>query len=338
MKSPSNARGSSRAACALLAGFALALCPALAFAQSTDDLALRRITLDRARTASEAGRLEEALELAQRALEIQSTPSVRMFLAVQQVALRRYADASLSAQGCVYEAEAAPQLANREAILEECRRIVVTSRGFTGSLLLRLPAPAPAGMVVRVNGVARTGAQLRLPVPVDAGTVAVEAVADGGLSFRSEVRVTVAETVPVVVEFGAPTIAASPVRPPEPAPARTGIGAGPVVLLVAGGAAGVASLALFIARNSSVSDCAPGMEGRELTLDCPARTPGEDRRGTPVALETASAVSLGVGVAALVAGGVWLGLRVAGSGRASEERAAVTVVPDATGLRIVGRF
>src|SRR5580693_8929820 len=83
----------------------LAWCPP-AFAQSDRELATRSELIAQASVLSDQGNHVEALSLAKRAAAIETTPSLRLFLAGEQSALLLLADAYGNSRQCSVEAAA----------------------------------------------------------------------------------------------------------------------------------------------------------------------------------------------------------------------------------------
>ncbi len=189
-------------------GFALALAlgvtgPSIASAQTTEisegAMVARRALVERAQEAARAGNHEQALSLAENAGRIEMSPSLRLFIAQERVALGRHASAMEAAELCVREASRAPTLERRDQIIAACRQILNTSQRNVVLLTLTVPAARRGGFALRVDGRAISDAELALPVALDAGTHVVEVTANGADTHRETLRGAPGETLTFTV-------------------------------------------------------------------------------------------------------------------------------------------
>lgn len=191
--------------------FLLSLMSATASAQSVvsstpspEQLATRRQLIDEATRRGSAGDHAGAIELALRAERIQSSTSLKSFLATQMNAVGRHTAAFAYADQCRIEALGTPALRNREALLEECTRQLQLARSRVGQVLVRLPDRSPSGAIVRVNGTVLSEALLGVPYMVDPGDVSIEAIAPDRAPFRRTIRVEPQRSETVEVQWPEP--------------------------------------------------------------------------------------------------------------------------------------
>jgi hypothetical protein len=310
---------------------AVALFARTAFAQTDEEIAARRVLVQRAEAARDAGHHDEALDLAERAGRIQMSPSLRLFIAQEEESLGRLAAAFGSTDACVREAERATGIPNRDAIIGECRALNTSLVPRVGYVNVRAPSPEPAGLVVRVDGTVLRDALLGTPFMVTPGSVRVRAEATGMQPFEREVRAEAGQTVNVSLEFvAAPQVTPTPTM--TPAPSRTVVVTRryPAWLSVSavGGAALVASAVFFVLRNDALAHCS--VQGDTAMCDSPANV-ARAMNDAPL-YNTLTNVSLIAG-GVLVAGGLalyWFGV--------THEHRAVAIVPTFMGGAVAGVF
>jgi hypothetical protein len=286
---------------ALLAGASSA-----AAQTSSPELAgARRDLIEQARAARTANDHARALDLAQRAGQIEMSASLRRFIAEEQEAAGRVAEAMNSAELCVREAGASRDNAPHAAA---CRAIAGRVQPRVGRITVTAPATPPPGLRVRVAGNEVPAALWGVPVIVTPGAVAVDAEAPAFLPFHQEVNVAAGASGSLTLALEAAPVAAAPpppapvvvaptpvlTPPPPPPPAPTGgSSAGPFVLMSVGALAlGGAAAFLALAYTDAGEPCAI-----DPTLTC--TTAAADTFGT------LGWVSLGMGVSAVVGGVVW---------------------------------
>jgi len=308
---------------ALLAGAASAAAqtPALAGA--------RRDLIEQARAARAANDRPRALDLAQRAGQIEMSVSLRRFITEEQEAAGRVAEAMNGAELCVREAGSSRDNAPHA---EACRAVAARVQPRVGRLTVTAPTPLPPGLRVRVAGTDVPAALWGVPVIVTPGAVAVDAEAPSFRPFHQEVNVaagaTGSLTVALEAEPAAPVLAVLPptarvdttpppppvvAPPPAPVVPAGGNSVGPFVLMGVGALAlGGAAAFLALSYTDAGEPCADGSGA--LCSTAAADTYG-----------TLGWVSLGVGVSAVVGGIVWFVLDRRAS--PSAPRATLTGAP-----------
>jgi hypothetical protein len=170
-------------------------------AVSAQDAAVRRQLISDAQRAAAAGNHEQAFNLAERASQIEMTPSLRLFLAQEANVLRRFVVAIGHADLCLREVGAMPTLNNRQRIVDGCTSAQTAANAAIGRVLLRVPSPAPAGTTVTINGNTVNPATWGVAMPVDPGTLRVVARANGMETFELELNVASGQEQPVNVVF-----------------------------------------------------------------------------------------------------------------------------------------
>lgn len=217
---------------------------------------------------------------------------------------------------------------------------------------LRVEAPdAPPGLSVSRAGAPMGAAALGVPLVVDPGDQTIEAEAPGRQRWSTTVTVKpdgddVVVTIPRLGEIAGGARPASPPPTPKttPAPAPTGIPPARIAGLVVGGV-GVASLGVGIAFGvMTLSDASAAEDDTKL---CPAKacTPaGEDAIDGAETKAWVSNIAIGVGAAAIVAGGAlvaWSFLSPPPSdlrGAGPRARATPWATPDGAGVVIGGEL
>jgi hypothetical protein len=233
---------------------------------SASDAATRQIYLQRAHDALRAGNGPSALEWATRAGEMKMTPSVRVFIAQRQAELGAYTEAHGNAALCMDEAERDTHLADRGAILRVCASLVARLRAHIGMLTVHVAGAVPSSLQVRVAGRVIRPTSYGAPVAVNAGTVMVEAVADGYRPLRYEIRVNAEENAEATLALervptsrAAVPVLPTAVRSKSAFKRRPSIG--PWLVMGTGAAALGVSLALYFVRNDAIatleSACVP---------------------------------------------------------------------------------
>lgn len=227
--------------------------PSVTSAQSSAELAARRLLVERAEAARHDGHDAEALDLAQRAGQIQMTPSLRMFIASEEMQLGRLAEAFGSADLCLREVEANPAAHNHDAVRDACRGIQSDLRPRLGQLVVTPPSSPADALRVTVAGTTLTPALYGAPTVVTPGDVAVATTATGRAPWSTTVRVDAGQTASVRAELGA--VIATPVTPHPPVVRSGGtqralgwVAAGVAALAVGGG------VTALLLREGAVSD------------------------------------------------------------------------------------
>jgi hypothetical protein len=321
---------------ALLAALAAVLIAGPAGAQGANPAlaATRRDLIAQALAARAANAHPRALDLAQRAGQIEMSVSLRRFIAEEQESVGLVAEAMNSAELCVREGAGAR---DASVHVDACRAMSARIQGRIGRLTVSPPSPPPDGLTVRIAEQEVPSAVWGVPVIVTPGAVVVEAAAPRFLPFRREVRVAVGESASLTLALEAAPpppvvpVQAAPTPPPAPlsapvAPTPRGTSAGPFVLMGAG-ALVLAGATTFLVLSASDpgEPCAD-----DPTLLCVT--------GSAATLGTLGWVSLGVGIGAAVGGVVRFVLDR--SGRQSGSRATLTATPLPGGgvLGLAGTF
>lgn len=239
---------------ALLA--ANALVGALTFAphargQSGAEEATRTALIAEAREAHRVNDHARAVDLATRAGAIRWTGTLRGFVAREQVALGRLADALGNAELCAREAPAETPSPSRDAILDWCRAQVTELRPQLGQVIVQATS-SPDGLRVRVDGHALRAALLGVPYLVTPGLIAVEADAPGHRPYRRAFEVARGATVTVPLALEQATAAPAPVvRVTTTRTVRSPLGP---VLMGVGAAAAVTGLVLWLVATERYND------------------------------------------------------------------------------------
>lgn len=160
-----------------------------AAAQPLPDEDQRRGLIADAEAARDAGLHDQAVAHALRAGHLRWTPSLRMLVAEEFIALQRDVEAHEHATLCFVTAEADPGVRNRARIIAACRAIIALVEPQLGRLRLLLPDSPPAGLRLRVNGRELPRPHWRDPVLVMAGAAVIEADGEGVAVFRTAVQV-----------------------------------------------------------------------------------------------------------------------------------------------------
>jgi hypothetical protein len=289
-----------------------------AWAQTPAEIAARRGLLEQAEAASHAGNHQQALELGERAGRISMTPSLRFFLASEQQALGRLADALGNAELCQQTAERDSTLRNRAALISQCRTMITDLSPHVGRVTVQVPTPAPQGLQVTIAGQSVSDAFWGVPFVVTPGHVSIDAVAPNCTAFHREVDITAGGNMNVAVQLDAAPVTASsspsetasstapssaPIAspPPDTTPPSTGPGVAPWLLvgggalLIAGGIVSVTAIRM-LSLNALSTACSN-------SLVC-----AESNRGsydTALGATIAGPIAIGVGAALATGGLIW---------------------------------
>ena len=188
---PGNPSRSRRFAHGALFALLCAAVPRLVAAQTTDvQMANRRLLLLRAQEARDAGRHDEALDLASRAGEIQMSSSVRMFIAREHFTLEHLAEALDGAERCLAEVarDPLPNARDRQVIQGVCQQLTDTLRARVAHVVIVAPAQVPPGLRVTLGGREVPPALYGQPSVVNPGSVVIEATAEGREPFTRTVQ------------------------------------------------------------------------------------------------------------------------------------------------------
>jgi hypothetical protein len=332
----------------------------VASAQSDAEVAARRQLIEDARRASASGDHARAVDLATRASRLRMTPSLRAFLAAEQLANGQPVRALSNAEQCAAELRRDTAVNDRDRLIADCTRIAHDATERLGRVSVEGLDESIPGLVVRVQGEALNAALIGVATVVDPGVVVIEASATGYRSVRQEVRVEPRQSVVVRLSLereasattsntNATTSATSAtstsssgaraslpsrtnnaVPPPRSTPRAAPSLVGPIVVTTVGGAALATGGISFALQAMAFGDCR--VEGNENV--CAGRTTIE--QATPaVTFNRVAIASTLVGAAALAGGVTWLVL----ASRAGREAPSTVVAPtaDASSVGLVVR-
>ena len=251
-----------------------------------------------------------ALTLASRAGEIRMTPAVRLFIAEEQKEVGDIIGAMSNAEACAHEA-AASKLPDRNTIVKSCRGLLGRLQQFAARLVVTLVNPPPQ-MEITVNGRVLPESLYGQPYFLEPGAVHVEAKAPGHHPFQADTVIPLGEertvTVSLERDFGPeeprPTELAELPMPKVVATQRSS-SAGPYIVLGAGAVSFGASALFLVLRNHSVSDLEKQCGGPNNTV-CPDTPETRSLHSKISTYNTLTNVSLIVGGAAVLGGGLWL--------------------------------
>jgi hypothetical protein len=220
----SAAMPASKSVCAGVTALSMVIITRAALAQEATAEAARRELISQATHASDHDDHPRAVELLTRAGQVRMSTSLRAFLAEELAETGAWLRAFSQAVECQREANADERLHHRREILRDCARLEARARPHLGQVVIEAPAEPPS-LRVRVAGVEVPRAFWGVQFPVASGVNLVEATADDGRVFRTEVTIpeggrrAVSVTLPAVVVVAAvPTPIAQPVptAPSEP--------------------------------------------------------------------------------------------------------------------------
>src|SRR5215472_4053967 len=275
-----------------------------------------------------------ALTLASRAGEIRMTPAVRLFIAEEQKEVGDIIGAMSNAEACAHEA-AASKLPDRNAIVKSCRGLLGRLQQFAARLVVTLVNPPPQ-IEITVNGKVLPESLYGQPYFLEPGPVHVEAKAPGHQPFQADTVIPFGEerTVAISMErdFGPeppPTFAEKPT--PKVVASQRSSSVGPYIVLGAGALSFGASALFLVLRNNSVSDLEKQCGGPNNTVcqDTPETRSLHSKIST---YNTLTNVSLIVGGAAVLGGGLWLILDKTAS--VGNTRAQLQIAPTNGGAEV----
>lgn len=316
-------------ACAWVLSALAASSPVCAQTQPAAAVAARALLIEQAERAATAGDHRAALSFAERAGRIEMTPSLRMLIAQEQLAVGAPASAMGSALLCVREATRDPSLPYRENVLTRCRDIDQRARGAVALVVIH-PPTGVADARIELDGHPLASEMLDVPQPLDPGAHTLSVTAPGRAprstpfevraGERAERAAEAGDVLPPVVEPAVIPVATPPVTPvetPRPAPSpalaqvpRTGAPVGAGALMVIGGASLATSAVFFGLRVAAADGCSVGSDPaspseRVWICDTPAQVEAVSMRGTWTAV---SAIAFGAGLVTLGAGLAWWSL------------------------------
>jgi hypothetical protein len=301
-------------------------------------IAARRDLLDQATHASESGDHRHALDLAQRAMQLQASASLRMFIAQEQLSLELFVESMGTAEQCVREAERDPALHNRDVILPTCREVMTTSSSRISHLTVHFEGAVPPDARVTVNGNALAAALFDTSYAVNPGQTVVDMTAPGYRAVHREVTIAPQgnEVVRLTVERDPNATVASPVSRPAEGGNGGGIGGTPALVVAGVGAlALIGSAVLFGVQTSMAGSyeqahCVPPDHSI-----CDNSPDSQSQLSSLHAVNTAMFVSLGIGGALLVGGGIaWFVTRPHAASHPSTEHVSLQFAPMPGGVML----
>lgn len=284
--------------------------------------------IDRATKERRAGHHDEALELAQRAAQIQWTPSLRLFVMQEQVTTGALADAYGSALRCQSEA-ARDRAASAQTVAQLCDEAARSLRARVGRVIVRTE-PAREGVRVFVGPRELPPLLLRHEYVVTPGTMVVRAQGPSIEPVEREITVVPGASVEVELvlrERPSPAARETPAAPPalaetpptapraaqpraaQPAratrPAVTALPAGPIAVIAVGGASLVTGAIAAIVAVQAIGEydqrCPPAAQ-HCAPDEAVAGRAAYDRADTSIAVSASTAA---IGALAIGAGALW---------------------------------
>lgn len=262
--------------------------------------ATRRVLIQEAQRASEAGDHARALASAEQAGRMEMTASLRRFIAEEQAASGLLAEALGSADLCVREGRASTLPGSAEHVAA-CQ-VMVDALGLRAGRVLVRATDAPSDLSVRIAGRDHARTLWNTAYVVTPGPVEVTAEARGYRPFHALITVREGETREVRVVLQALTRTVTP--------GTRGPGAGPWAV-VGAGVAMLGTGAVFFALRGAALDRAATECMRPSVAEC-ADAPSlaawqrgaaeHERAATWAAL---SGVSFALGAAATAGGLLW---------------------------------
>ncbi len=314
--------------------------PSVALAQSPPSAAATPAAVaaqgrfDRGRTLFQQDHFAEALPEFRASLELFRSPNTRLYVGLCLQRLNRFAEAFAELSRTAAEAGDLVATDRRyEGARDLARRSLAEVEPRVAQLSVRVVDPPP-GVTVHVGSTTLDAAALGVAIPFDPAEVTVVAEAPGFLPSRQSVRLTPGGRASIELAMRrAPVTAnvAPPVTGPGenvPPPARGG-GVRVAGFVVAG--VGVASLAVFGVLGGMASS-----QYNDLSRVCPVRACGPAQVAdidSGVGLTTGANVMLGVGIVAVVAGGVMIAVGGPRSGAAPQTTAYVDPTSGTVGVR-----
>lgn len=310
----------------------LLVIPSVSLAQTPEDE--RRATLIReAATARDANDHTAALGFARDASAIRMTPSLRLFIAEEELATGEHARAYDDATACVSDLAAGTSSPRDASLRTSCEALSQRLLQQVGFVVLTVPAVD--GVRVQVGGAEIPQRQWRR-VTVRAGTAVLAADAPGRQSFRRDVSVTAGASTQITIALpprgDVDAVPRDPSVPAEGTP-RPGAGAGPWVIMGIGAASLVAAGVFFGMREGEISSRDALCESRTgdcVTSNMDIALRAQSHQANAVTYSTVTTVTLSVG-GAMVAGGLLWWLLGRGTSTESSARTSLIVAPTASG-------
>jgi hypothetical protein len=314
-------------------------------AQTSNDAAARALFAEGRKLSSE-GKWQEACVKFEESLRLVPGTGTRFNLADCWEHVGRTASAWSAFLDVVAEAKAAGQTDREKASRERADALAPK----VPKLVVQVTAPEP-GMSVQRNGVAVGEGSWGTPLPVDPGTITVQASAPGKKAFSQEVVAaqggTVTVQIPALEADAAGTPSTPPPAAPPPADAATdaeatsgGLGTQKTVALVVGGVGvvGVAVGTIFFFQYSSKNDDAKAVCPSGVDCEPGSAAKHEELVDDAKSARTLTYVGWGLGAAAL--GGAAVLYFTAPSSENPQTAWSIrpTVAPGAFGASVGGRF
>ncbi len=319
-----------------------------------------RALIVEAQAARRAGDHQRAADLASRALEIESSPSLQRFAAEEQAASGSLAAALGSAELCVREAERDGSARDAAVHAGACRTLAESLRARVARLVVRTPADSPADLEVRVRGSPHVRALWDTATLVDPGRVVVEATATGFEPFRAELEIAEGTQAEILIALqplqavlppdavvvpepsSAPIEAPSeaPIAPPMPVPVHddTFDDVGAPVVIGLGAAAAAAGIGVYVARGDAITERDSRCARLPLILDCATDAGVIAAHDRAVGLDAASAALWIAGGTLVAAGVTWLIVDIATEGGGPSASASLRASADGGALTVAGAF
>jgi hypothetical protein len=314
-------------------------------AQTTNDAAARALFAEGRKLSSE-GKWQEACVKFEESLRLVPGTGTRFNLADCWEHVGRIASAWSAFLDVAADARAAGQIDREKASRERADALGPK----VPKLVIRVMAPEP-GMSVQRNGVAVGEGSWGSALPVDPGTIVVQASAPGKQAFSQEVVAaaggTVTVEVPALEADGSGAPSTPPPAAPPPADAATnveassgGLGTQKTVALVVGGVGvvGVVVGTIFYFQFNSKNDDAKAVCPGGVDCEPGSAAKHDDLVDDAKSARTLTYVGWGVGAAAL--GGAAVLYFTAPSSEKPQTAWSIrpTVAPGAFGASFAGRF
>jgi hypothetical protein len=289
-----------------------------------------------------AGNWAGALTKFQAVAAVKSTPRVRFHIGLCQEKLGRW-----------NEALGAYKMAVTEASRERAADVVKEAQAAAAKIEGRIPrltvrrAPGAESSTISVDGVELGAASIGTEMPVDPGTHTIEIAVTGRAPRKITVEVKEGEhkSVDAAAPDAEPSKPASTAASSAPAPAAVSSQteparkskAGPLILTGVGVASLVASGVFYGLRQGALNDL---KDKCGADLHCSESERSIYDRGRTYTL--VADVALGVGIAGVAAGAIWL--LASGSGGKKESQRTADVSPGVhwivhpSGVSVVGQF
>jgi hypothetical protein len=316
-------------------------------AQMPQDAALRRRLLEEAQTARAADDHLQALALASRAGQIEMTPSVRLFIAEEQTAVRELAESWASAQLCSTEAQEDKGLKNRLKILSACNKLMSEIEVTAARVIVSMPRPVPSGAQLTIRGQIVPASLYGQPYFLTPGKVSVEATAPNYLRFHRELLVRAGEEVTVTSELVAQSPPRAEVKDLTYSPSKTiAASSQPSAFrrfapyaTIGLGVVSLGASAIFLLSRNDASNKLDGMCSGPDHNVCPDTPEARSLIQTVSTDSTLTVVTLGIGATAIAGGILWLLLdKPSSAGETRVTEATITALGGGAVVSFKGKF